>query len=286
MAMFLRGSALAATLACSFVSAANAATTVTTGFDLLFTPGPGTYKTFDLPTIGLVELGFKGNPEKLGDPLCAGGGFDFDDGNGCTVFGNTDTILHRTGEAVLPDGTDETVSDTISLQMIALSLISVDPIDLTPDGIDNPELIEARVLKDLVAGTWIYGEDLGSSMTISQTYDSLGEIVGRTFTSELHFALDLFGASSGTHYTSPAFLGGPLEFEMTQTDAEWQDAPIPGKIYYPANTFFPGPADHCAIFGCHQTHPVPVPLPAGAVMLGGALGAFGAARALRRRNRG
>ncbi len=257
----------AAALAVSLGTGASASTSVAPGFDLLRTPNNG-QTFFDMgPGFGVVE--FVGNWQHVGSPLCGAGQFNF--GGGCISTGNADSILHRT-EVAFPDSAG---NDTIDLQLVALSLRSTQKFDAG----FGMEFVEARVLMDMTTGTWVYGMDLGSTMTIHFD-DPLDPDAGGTFTSNLHFAVDLIFANSGYH-------AGTEYITMTQSDASWQRDPwlkpaptIPGINYHldgysHDQDFWPGPALHCAPGKCHGTVPATVPLPPALPMLAAAVGGLG-----------
>ena len=92
---------------------------VAPGFDL-FTTNPGTHYDF-LGLFGLGLLDFEGAPL---------GSFDF--GSGPVGVGDADTIVQRLSAATVP-------TPTIDIEIIALSLQSVSPVDIG----NGPEFIIA-----------------------------------------------------------------------------------------------------------------------------------------------
>jgi hypothetical protein len=97
------------------------ASSIDPGFDLFHTPGDG--GTFvDLSSVGLGVVTLEGAPGLLDPP-----------GN----LGNTDTIVSRTQGIdpfqPCPPGPNP-CQDTIDIELVALSLTSIDPLDLTPLG--------------------------------------------------------------------------------------------------------------------------------------------------------
>lgn len=107
--------ALAAMLCMTSAGVAQATTTIDTGFNL-FETQPVSQFFFFAPVPNPQFVDFEG------DPLSC---FDFGDGNGCVGVGPTDTIIERVQLADLGSG-----SDTIDIEIVALSLVSVGPVDL------------------------------------------------------------------------------------------------------------------------------------------------------------
>ncbi|MEW9919399.1 hypothetical protein AB2B41_07285 [Marimonas sp. MJW-29] len=156
---------------------AEAASIVLPGFDLFHTPTPpGAGFGYDPDGPGPIPptvVPFESFAENIGVGVrCGSKEFDFNDGKGCVATGNTDTIVERLDQASVPStpGT----SAPIDIEMVSLSLVSVDPLNL----FGPSEFIGARILKDLTTGNYIYGNDNGSTMDI--TFDDAN---GGTWTS-------------------------------------------------------------------------------------------------------
>jgi hypothetical protein len=115
IARTLTTSALAVVLLLAVVGAGQASTTVKAGFDIFETAAPGA--SFDFTTVP--------NPQTvlfLGVPL---GVHDFGNGHGNVNTGLADTIVQRMQDADISGG-----SDTIDIEIVALSLRSATPVDL------------------------------------------------------------------------------------------------------------------------------------------------------------
>jgi hypothetical protein len=96
-----------------FVGASANATLINPGFDLFHTPGDGS-SYVDLGGFGLGNVILEGNRSLLGSGL-----------------GNTDTVVARK-DPIDPFNLGDT--GTIDIELVALSLQSVTPVDLTPLG--------------------------------------------------------------------------------------------------------------------------------------------------------
>jgi len=207
---------------------AHAAFIVGAGYDLLYTLN-ATYEFGG--SIGPVDF--------VGVPLNT---YDF--GAGPVPVGATDTILHRTEQASV-GGAGQT--DTIQIELIALSLRSVDPVDIGA----GPELLNVVLLGDL-----------GSTMSIE-----FDDMAGGTFGSDLNFQILFQGATSGSQTASQTV-------NMGQTGSQWGRVPefanflIDGINFNlddegGAHDFFTGIAEH----GPDHTHgtidinAVPMPAP-------------------------
>lgn len=261
---------LSAVVAGSLLSAPVQAAYVTApGFDLFTTTNAYLVNPFAPPPAPAIEMESHaihvGTPV-VGPPLCGDNSFDF--GSGCVGTGETDTIVRRLEEA---DGVTDGGSDTIDIELVGLSLISIDTYFTGAIS----ELVVGRVLKDVTNDLWIHGEDLGSSMEI--TFDDMN---GGTFSSELNLRIDLYG------HTSKSFLGSVLK-TFTTTGAVWDRTPdgltIEGVNYLLNGTdstedFFPvGPIPHETGDGdLHEVlPPPPVPVPAALPLLFTAIGGLG-----------
>ncbi|MBW2274502.1 MAG: hypothetical protein JRG96_14620 [Deltaproteobacteria bacterium] len=169
-----------------------AADTILPGYDL-FTTQAGTHYDFQ-GFAGLGDLALDGVPL---------GTFDF--GGGPVNTGSADTIVQRLTPA-FPG------NETISVQMVALSLQSVDPVDIG----NGPEFI----LIDLSFPHW-------GQMTIN----GLGSEGGAhgTFDSVNSFDFLVSGSVSG-------FLGS-ITTTITQTGTQWRHAPNAGEPQIPLVNF-------------------------------------------------
>ena len=184
----LARSTLAVALCMTFTGMARATSILQTGFDLFKTP-PGS--SFDFPTVPNPQtVTFQGN--LLGT-------FDF--GSGPVNVGQADTIVERVqdaGDAILD-------SDTIDIEIVALSLVSVSPIDLG----------FGAGFEDLFITLNTSSPSLQSNMTLNGLLTE-GEPHG-TFDSLLNFSFDVVGSVGGFYAT--------IEKTFTSSDNEWQHAP-------------------------------------------------------------
>lgn len=258
--------AMALAVSVTLAPASHASFVVAPGFDLLETVTDGTF---------FAGVNWEGIPENVGDDLCGERQFNF--GAGCEPTGNTDSIIQRLEEASV-GGDGETA--TIDIELVALSLRSVEPINILGQG---DEYVHARILKDLVSGDYLFGSSFGSTMSI--TFDNM---LGGTFTSVLNLIVDLIGESSGAM--------GEAEFVLGQDNALWDREPHEGAVIIPRiNRFLNGQnsdddfwskgrADHCdGPNKCHSTDPATIPVPASLPLMAGALALVGAIAAKRRR---
>ena len=148
---------------------------VEAGFDLFRSLVPGT--SFDFNTVPNPQVvDFEGNPF---------GCFDF--GAGCVNTTVTDTIIERLGPTIDIDGGG---SDTIDIEIVALSLVSIDLVDLG----------FGAGFEDLLITLNTSSPSLQSTMTI---FDDLVAVAGRegTFNSELNFSFDVTGSVGGFYAT-------------------------------------------------------------------------------------
>jgi hypothetical protein len=151
-----------AVLLTAYASVALASSQLAPGYDLFFTRSGTEYNFMGTGGLGLVE--FEGNPL---------GSFDFGGSIGVESTGDVDTIVRRLATANGP-------SETIPIELVALSLRSIDLIDIG----NGPETIFV-----------VLNADQGDSeMTID--FQAEGDPHG-TFDSSLHFTFDVSGSVSG-----------------------------------------------------------------------------------------
>jgi hypothetical protein len=179
--------ALAMLSAIVFASASHAGLMIESGFDLFETQSSGTEFDFSIVPNPQIVV-FEGIPLDM---------FDF--GSGLEDVGQTDTIVERTQIADLSSG-----SDTINIEMVALSLISVDQVDLG----------FGAGFEDIFIALNTSSPSTQSTMTIFDAGE--GEPHG-TFNSELNFSFDVIGSVGGFYAT--------IEKTFTSTGSEWQHAP-------------------------------------------------------------
>jgi hypothetical protein len=223
------------------------ALTIMAGSDYLET-APGTFVNLDpfglpIPPLGPIEL--------EGDPFGPG---------------NTDTIIRRLDDADLPTGGS---SDTIDIEIVALSLTSVSPVDI------GGTLFDLHV--DL----------LPSSPSIGQMTITLDDEIGVTgsFTSFFDVFFEIELRLAGTDILVDTLTGLP-PLQM-QGGGQWGQLPPPGAelVHGPygdldANVHTPAPTDAYDFFilgdvveehpgvGVHIAHTAPVPEPATMTLLG------------------
>jgi hypothetical protein len=182
----LATSTLVVALSMTLAGMAGAATIIQPGFDL-FVTNPTSFFTFDtVPNPQVVNFD--------GVPL---GTFDF--GSGAVGVGGTDTIVERTQAANLGGG-----SDTIDIELVALSLVSINPVDLG----------FGAGFEDLFITLNTSSPSLQSNMTIFDTGE--GSPHG-TFDSILNFSFDVTGSIGGFYAT--------IESTTTSSNNDWQHAP-------------------------------------------------------------
>ena len=181
-----------AALGILFAGNAQAATIINTGFNL-FETFPGSNFFFGAPVPNPQFVDFEGNPV---------GPFDF--GSGPVFTGNTDTIVERIQPADLGAG-----SDTIDIEIVALSLVSVSPVDLG----------FGAGFEDIFITLNTSSPTLQSTMTIVDAGE--GQPHG-IFDSTLNFSFDVVGSVGGFYAT--------LVKTLTATNQPWQHEPTAPQL--------------------------------------------------------
>ena len=239
------------------VSTPASADTIDPGFDLFHTPDSTVFLDFG-PGIG--EVAFESNPIGPGD---------------------TDTIVERTS------GLGDGETGTISIELVALSLVSVGPINLFDLGIGPDDGSTGHFFVEL--------DTHPVSAEHTEDHRSLGEMEiithgedGGTFDS----FFDVFTVITLRNDADDAILmtieGGPPDHIETPFEVvnEWSHtAPdgYPVDPEFPAGNFYPGPTEHT---GPHpETVPAVIPEPGTLLLLGMGLVGVGA-RARKKREKG
>lgn len=173
-------------LSMSVAGVAGAATIINSGYDLFLTPPGSSFLFTGAPNPGPVI--FEGNPL---------GNFDF--GGGPVDVGLTDTIVERIDPADLGG-----VTDTIDIEIVALSLVSVDPFDIG----------FGAGFEDIFITLNTSSPTIQSTMTIFDTGEGTPH---GTFDSILNFSFDVTGSVGGFYTT--------IEKTFTSSDNDWQHAP-------------------------------------------------------------
>lgn len=154
------------------VSAASRAANVMPGFDLCTTP-PDNNTTV---TFGIIEecpplpADFFGPGSDPFEGTIAFGGLPLET-DPPNILGLTNVVVRRLQTAILPDCDS---SDYIDIEIVALSLVSIDPITVTYNGGMDPEQWDVRMCLSS------YSSQPTGAMTIAQECDS-----GGTFTATL-----------------------------------------------------------------------------------------------------
>ena len=174
-------------LSVTFAGPVRASTTIDPGFNLFTTQPVSNFFFGGVPIPQFVDF--------TGNPLVT---FDF--GGGPVAVESTDTIVERVGTATPP----VSGNDTIDIELVALSLVSVAPVDLGLSGLEH-------IFIDLNTSS----PSIQSTMTIFN--DGEGEPHG-TFNSTLNFSFDVTGGIGGFYTT--------LEKTLTATGQNWQHAPV------------------------------------------------------------
>ena len=185
-------SAVSVALLMMFAGVAQATTVIDPGFNLFQTAPVSTF-FFGPPVPNPQFVDFEGNPL---------GTFDF--GSGPVNVDLTDTIVERLQIANLGGG-----SDTIDIELVALSLVSTSAVDLG----------FGAGFEDLFVTLNTSSPSIQSTMTIFDTGE--GSPHG-TFDSILNFSFDVTGSIGGFYAT--------IEKTITATDQDWQHAPTGSPI--------------------------------------------------------
>lgn len=255
------------------------ASSIDPGFDLFQTPADGN-STVDLTGVGLGIIPLQGAPELLNPP-----------GN----LGNTDTIVERIQGIdpfqQCPPG-PHPCTGVIDIELVALSLRSIDPVDLTPLG--GPFI---GVLSDLYV-TLDKDDQFGNlpqpdalDPSIGRMEVTHGGVNGGTFDACLGDILDcanLLGILDGGIFADAIFtiLAGdpnnPLDILHNQpapkvileSACDWSHTAPAGDAHtatYPAGQFY---VESCVHTGPHQPI-IATPIPAAVWLFGSALGLLG-----------
>ena len=190
MKHFLVLSAALVALSVALPGVGKAAQIVHDGFDLFRTVPPASFDFNTVPNPQVVD--FEGLPL---------GCFDF--GGGCVNTDVTDTIVERLDTTIDLDGG---LSDIIDIEIVALSLVSIDPVDLG----------FGAGFEDLFITLNTSSPSFQSTMTI---FDDFAAVAGREgiFDSELNFSFDVTGSVGGFYAT--------IEQTFNSTGTEWTHDP-------------------------------------------------------------
>lgn len=220
--------------------ASHASTIIGAGYDLFATQAPASFNFSTVPNPQIVDFG--------GLPL---GCFDF--GSGCQNVGGTDTIVQRLTLANLGSG-----SDTIDIELVALSLVSVNPVDLG----------FGAGFEELFISLNTSSTSIQSTMTIFDTGE--GSPHG-TFDSVLNFTFDVTGGVGGFY--------GTIEQTFNSFGTTWgHDHELGAMLIDGVNHNLDGGVGHSHSedfqiletlhTGPHPVNPAPVPEPGVALLLG------------------
>jgi hypothetical protein len=236
---------------CILVSGAgHASTIVGAGYDLFATVPPAPFDFATVPNPQIVD--FEGLPI---------GCFDF--GAGCEFVGGTDTIVERLTLADLGSG-----SDTIDIELVALSLVSIDPVDLG----------FGAGFEDLFVTLNTSSPSIQSTMTI---FDAGEGSPHGTFDSELNFSFDVTGSVGGFY--------GTVEQVFNSFGTTWGHEHAAGAMLIDGvnhNLDGGGGHSHSEDFqvleilhtGPHPVEFAPIPEPSTALLMGLGLAALGVRR--------
>lgn len=222
----------------------------TASFAVPFVIDPG----FDLIHTNFAEFDFGGplGPQEFeGVPFPL---FDFTPfGGGVADTGNADTIVQRKDQATPSNS-------TIDIEMVALSLRSVDPIAVFLGGSAGGHLVTD------------VSDNGGNTMTIG--FNGSGD--AGIFSSVLSMTIDFIDELTNTILLS-------VSKTFTATGASWTMTPPPGAAVIPGITsddfYLSGLALHDAGDGTHTVEHAKVPGPATVLLTGlGLLALYGAAR--------
>ncbi len=252
----LSTSTLVVALCMTFTSAGSASTSIPAGFDAFVTVAPANFDFLTVPNPQTVS--FEGNPL---------GFFDF--GAGLIATGPVDTIVQRIDAADLTLGGACGINcDTIDIEIVALSLVSIAPVDLG----------FGAGFEDLFVTLNTSSPSLQSTMTIFDTGEGIPH---GTFDTELNFSFDVTGGVGGFY--------GTIEQTFNSSGTSWRhdhqafELTIDGVNHNlnagnPDQDFFlpPGEVLHTG------PHPVvPTPEPGTGLLMG--VGLIGMAAVRRRR---
>lgn len=266
----LATSTLVVALSMTFAGMARATTIIDPGFDLFYTD-PGSnflFNTVPQPQVVFFE----------GVPL---GTFDF--GFGAENIGLTDTIVQRLEDADLTLGGGCGLDcDTIDIEIVALSLVSIAPVDLG----------FGAGFEDLFITLNTSSPSSQSTMTIFDTGE--GGPHG-TFDSIINFSFDVTGGIGGFYAT--------IESTIVSSGNPWQHAPTGIDVIDDVNHLLNGldetsdfwplatgnaPGGNGLLieevhpgFGVHKAAVSPIPEPGTALLVG--VGLVGLAACRRRR---
>lgn len=195
--------ARAVALCCAFSTGAYAQTTITAGSDLWSTVSGGNQSMQDFSETP-IPGNFFGDGSEPFTGVIEFQGLRLNDNPGLRPLndidlGLTDTIVHRLENAVL-DGDGS--SATVPIEIIALSLVAVEPITVITNGVESLWTVEAQLpLTDTPQGT----------MTITQTNSN-----GGTFSSSLPVSANLFFVNvANSNLMRSLEDGAQLDFSVT-----------------------------------------------------------------------
>lgn len=232
------------------------------GFDLFATDAAGTFAT--LPGIGPVQLE----------------GLPFDTGAGDR--GNVDTILLRRGPALTLNGIGD--SGSMPLELVALSLRSVAPVQISPGVFADVHVNVNKPIEDIGApgGNDDGACDPGESCTAAnpeRPLDALPASAGAltiTRTGEnggtFDSFFDVFAEITLTLPGTDTVIGSStFQDTFVQQSGLWASTPGVGDAHtaqLPAGGFLPGVVAELALLASHRAGPAIVPEPATLALFG------------------